>query len=173
MSDFAILNRLLLSEQGKLDKPLYELLERLIKAVNTIQTDTSINPGWRVFNSANISIPNNTDTMLTFDSETYDDGYHKTTVQNNRITIKSAGRYNIGANIEWANLTIGTRVVYFLLNSTTIIAATEWAALRMSLSMDYAFIAGDYIEVWVKQNSGGALNVVATAYSPVFYGHGI
>jgi hypothetical protein len=39
--------------------------------------------------------------------------------------------------------------------------------------MDYAFIAGDYIEVWVKQNSGGALNVVATAYSPVFYGHGI
>jgi hypothetical protein len=131
----------------------------------------------RVYNSANISIPNSTFTALTFDSELFDNNnLHSTTVNPSRITIQTAGVYVVSATVEWAATTTSasSRYITFKVNGTTTIAYTELqttASLppRHSLSTIYALNLGDYIEVFVRQDESVAILVMATAgYSPHF-----
>ena len=126
-------------------------------------------PHCRVYNSANISIPNNTLTALTFDSERVDtDTMHSTVTNTGRITMTTAGWYDVGASIQWPAAAAGARAVYLRVNGTNYIAATRLdnaAQVDMEVSTSWQFAAGDYIEVIVFQVSGGALNVIAAASS--------
>lgn len=133
------------------------------------------NPAARVYHSANQSIANTTFTTLAFNSERYDnDGEHDNTTNNSRLTCKTAGKYRITANVQFASNATGYREVFFLVNGTTAIAdiiqdANASFATTMSLSTTYELAVNDYVEVRVYQNSGGALNVSAVGnYSPEF-----
>jgi len=56
----------------------------------------------RVTNSSNISIPDNTNTTLTFNTETFDNGgFHSTSVNTERLTIPVDGVYLIGCNVSF------------------------------------------------------------------------
>jgi hypothetical protein len=133
--------------------------------------------GARVYNSANISIANNTAVALTFDTERYDDNtFHSTSSNTSRLTIPVTRRYQVGASVVLASNATGYRQVYFLVNGTTTIArmtigANPGAVTELVLAgVDWSFTAADYVEVYVVQNSGGALNVTAvSAYSPEFW----
>ena len=136
---------------------------------------SGIVPSARVYNSANISIPNDTVTVLTFNSELLDtDNIHDTATNPSRLTCKTAGLYAIYGNAQFAAHATGARTVLIRLNgtSTSIAAATAGSAGRnqsLPVSTQYPLEVGDYIELAVWQNSGGSLAVnYVDAYTPVF-----
>ena len=75
---------------------------------------TSSHPdiGARVYNNANISIPDSTVTALTFNSERWDtDSIHSTVSNTSRLTAQTASKYDIKGNIKWASNSTGTRLI--------------------------------------------------------------
>lgn len=129
----------------------------------------------RVYNSANISINDSTNTELTFDSERYDtDTIHSTASNTGRLTAMTVGKYSIKANIRWDPDNDGRRYISILLNGTTVIAtdsvpAVQGAATHQNISTDYNLAVADYVEVRVYHTAGAALNVgAASNYSPEF-----
>lgn len=132
-------------------------------------------PVCRAYNSANISIANASDTAVTLNSERFDNaGMHSTSSNTPRITIPagSAGKFLFGALIEFAQAGVNERGNHIKLNGTTYIAkmvhppATS-APTSMTITSMYAMAAGDYIENYVYQSSGSALNLTASGnYSP-------
>jgi hypothetical protein len=98
---------------------------------------------------------------------------HDTSTNNSRLICKTAGKYQINANIAWALNATGVRELGLFLNGTTGIAYVSVpgsATLsEQSISTLYDLAVNDYVEVSVYQTSGGALNVTASPnYSPEF-----
>lgn len=134
-------------------------------------------PHARVNNSGSLSISNSTTTVLTFDSERVDVGaMHSTSVNTGRLTIPSGagGFWMVGGNVVWATNTTGRRELYIRSGGATLVAGDIRSASgdfpAASINQLCFLSAGDYVELVVSQNSGGALNVTATsAYSPEFW----
>lgn len=132
--------------------------------------------GARAFNNANISINNTTNTALTFNSERYDNGgLHSTSSATGRMTVTIPGRYAFWATVRFAANATGFREVAIVVNGTINIAIQDTNAIAggvptiVTCAGEFDMAAGDYAEVFVFQNSGGALNVeTANAYSPEF-----
>jgi hypothetical protein len=115
---------------------------------------------------------------MPLNSERYDysTAMHDTATNNSRITIPLAGVYHIGAFGDWGASAVGQRQVRILLNGTTILAISgviaSAAVTVHSAALDYAFVAGDYIELNVFQDSGGNLNFGGTnVYECGLYAH--
>lgn len=146
------------------------------EAMQILNTDAEF-VGARVYNNANISINNNTDTALTFNSERYDSSaIHSTSTNTGRLTFPVAGKWRVHGNVRFAANATGIRAVYIVLNGTTIIGnvlgnntgATFQPTLQVSA--DYGFALNDYVTLNVFQDSGGALNVLVVGnYSPEFW----
>ena len=129
----------------------------------------------RVYNSANISINNNTETALTFDTERYDtDTIHSTSSNTSRLTATTAGKYIISGNVSIATNSSGSRALIIYLNGSTKIAQTHLqnngaGNSDINISTIYSLAATDYVELFAYQSSGGSLNVNATGnFSPEF-----
>lgn len=135
----------------------------------------------RVFHNAAQSIAHNTVTVLAFNSERYDtDTIHDTVTNNSRLTCKTAGKYTITGNAEWAGNASGFRELAILLNGTTIIGTNDLSVggvagtLSHCVSTEYALAINDFVELRAYQNSGAALNVSSSGnYSPEFSMHGM
>lgn len=139
-------------------------------------------PRCLVYNSTNQSIGNNTLTLLTFDSERFDnDSMHSPSVDPERITFNTAGTYAVFYSVIWFQNNTGERVAQALLNGTTgFIWASQNAVVntpavettRQTASGLIDVVVGDYIVLQVKQLSGGALDCVSvtvpTGLAPVF-----
>lgn len=127
----------------------------------------------RVYKSSAQSIPNNSFTAITFDSERFDtDAMHSTVTNTNRITFNTAGIYLVGVSLYWTANSTGIRTLQCRLNGSTAIAYDEWnagasAGPGQTVSFAYAFSVNDYIEMLLYQTSGGSLNMTAGGnYSP-------
>lgn len=132
-------------------------------------------PEARVYNSANLSIPNTAVTTLTFDSEQFDsDTIHDTSSNTSRLTCNTPGVYQITGQIAYTSNATGIRSAYIRLNGTNYIAITTTNAVNgdrsiIQVTTQYELIATDYVELQTLQSSGGALNAeVQNAYSPYF-----
>lgn len=133
-------------------------------------------PSARVYNSAALTIATGgVGTSLTFDSERFDTrSLHSTSANTGRLTAPVAGLYVITAQIEWAANGVGERDLILNLNGTTNIArslhpTTAVGTTAQSISTLYKLAANDYVQVVVRQTSGGNLNVTASGnYSPEF-----
>ena len=133
-------------------------------------------PTCRVYNDANIAIPDDTATALTFNTERWDtDGIHNTSTNTGRLTCVTAGVYHIYACVSFAANATGARSCTIRLNGSTTIAVSSGGnagaadLVRIILSTEYKLTVTDYLEVTAYQNSSGALNVlVAANYSPEF-----
>lgn len=133
-------------------------------------------PTVRAYNSAALSIlDNGAFQALTLDSERWDtDAMHSTSSNTSRLTCVTPGVYDIVGHAEFASNATGARVLRVLLNGATPIAVQTNPALsgnvhRLSVAAQYRLAAGDYVELQAFQNSGGALNVNASAnHSPEF-----
>lgn len=136
-------------------------------------------PSCRVYNSSNISHSSSGSYQyLTFNNERYDtDTMHSTSVNTGRITFTTAGKYHVGATIEFASNATGVRGLVIRLNGTTLIASVTVSAssatqTNLTAGCDYQFSAADYVEVGAYQSSGGSLNVSAVGNtSPEFWAH--
>jgi hypothetical protein len=119
------------------------------------------------------SISNATLTAVTFDSERFDtDGYHSTSSNTSRFTVPAGmgGKYLLGGVVEFAANATGARSIALRLNGSTYIAfETIQAATaggqetRLSVETVYDLLAGEYVEVYVSQVSGGSLNIGNTS----------
>ncbi len=121
-----------------------------------------------VFKSANQSINNNTFTAITFNSEDYDtDTFHDTSTNTSRITIPSGkgGKYLITGVIIFQDNATNDRTVYLYKNGVSdqeLFAMKNAGGFNTSNGLSFVKVltAGDYIEVFALQNSGGALNII-------------
>jgi len=134
----------------------------------------------RVFNSADVNIPQMKAgewQTLPFNSERWDTAdLHETATNSGRLKAPLAGKYYIFANVTWES-PVGTGAwgLRLQVNGKTVIAEqtqpSTGSPLRTSMSVGtlYALGAGDYVEVQVFQNTGGALVVrQIPATSPEF-----
>ena len=152
------------------------------KKIRTDDFQSTWHVGARVYNNAAISIDNTTATNLTFNTERYDtDTIHDTSTNTGRLTCKTAGKYLIIANIQWAGVGLDTRrsVGIYLGGATYIGRVDTTSSIAeheeiQSVSTIYDLAVDDFVEVRVYQTSGQALEVKSTsAQSPEFMMHRI
>jgi hypothetical protein len=137
----------------------------------------------RVYDSSGYSSKNqSTWFTATFDSERYDtDSMHDTSSNTERLTCKTAGKYHIIGQIEFAaNAGVGVRVLRILLNgddSNPIASVQQDAAgdsgspvtTRMQIATVYDLSVDDYVQLDYWHNAGGTLSINATGkFSPEF-----
>lgn len=141
-------------------------------------------PGARVQRDAAISIPSGgASTVLTWDSTPdFNVGGVFDPAAPSRMTAPVAGRYLITTSVRWDSNDDGRRVVALNVNYP----AAGWAQIaRSSVSADwsgtpaffpeqtattvYKLNAGDYVQVWVAQDSGSPLNLMVGVDNGVTY----
>lgn len=137
-------------------------------------------PSCRVYNSANISVPHNAETNLTFNSERFDtDGMHSTASLTERITFTTAGLYVVAGSIDWVGGADFTRLwIGISLSGTTYLARSDDGGpgaanvgRAMSVATVYKFTAGQFVTLRVYQANGAAAArsvVVGGNFSPEF-----
>ncbi len=130
----------------------------------------------RVFNSANISIPDNTSVALPFDSERWDNNGMHETLNSSRLTAKTAGRYLITGQVRWGGPGgAGYRIADIVLNGAANIArvqlpsggVSDATCLLVTTVQDLA--VNDYVELTVMHTQGTTIDVTTSGnFSPEF-----
>lgn len=122
-----------------------------------------------VYMSSNQSINNTTTTTLNWNNERFDtesnaaSTIHDNASNNSRLTCRTAGKYLITLNVDFAPNATGVRAIWIQLNGGSSIAGqtgpgnATYNTFSASLLWDMA--VNDYVEALVYQSSGGALNV--------------
>jgi hypothetical protein len=134
-------------------------------------------PQARVYGDTSIAIGSGATTAIAFNSERWDEGnLHSTGSNTSRLTAPVTGLYMIGGHFRFAANSTGVREGHIRVNGSTFIAYAgddDPGAAQPSyfnLSTAYQLTAGDYVELTCFQNSGGNLDVVASAQSsPEFW----
>lgn len=137
----------------------------------------SVSIGARVYRDAAF-VHNNTGNFLPidFNQQRWDDPDDNQWVIGTptRLTCQFDGIYVIVGHIYWAANATGVRGLHIFLNGATNLCGTTHinlvaTGLNQSIATEYKLVVGDFVELWVYQNSGGNLNVNSSAQeSPEF-----
>lgn len=136
-------------------------------------TDLVDLPGCRAYASAAVSATvSGTLTLVPMGGESYDDtgSMHSTSSNTSRIVIPSTGRYHVVAQASFAANATSRRAVTVRLNAAgsnsggtqimlTSVQASASSGTTIQATDEINFNAGDYIEMFTVQVSGGPLNV--------------
>lgn len=127
-------------------------------------------PRVHAYDAVGVSMANGTDTLLTFNSEVYDnDSMHSISSLTSRITFTTAGLYTIRFQVQFPAATWTVFTVNARLNSaenpaagTTIGPFTYGPSTTQlfNLSFAYQVVANDHMQFWINQSSGGAKTTV-------------
>jgi len=138
--------------------------------VSSLSTFTSsAQPRVKAFlTTANQSVANNTLTAVNLNAEDTDiGGLHDNVIQPSRITIVSGagGSYHFLAQVAFFANATGIRQVYIYKNGSPIASSVNVSASvtqdsYIQCSVDDEASVNDYYEIFVKQTSGGALDVL-------------
>jgi hypothetical protein len=124
--------------------------------------------GCRAVTTTNQTISNNTWTVLTYNSESYDtDGFHSTSTNTGRLTIPTGltGYYLVITQAVFNTNATGARYSKIQKNGTDISVGRKMGAYSSTVESvltgsDILYLtAGDYIEHLVYQSSGGNLSM--------------
>ena len=148
-------------------------------AHNIIATDVNnfiVPPLCRVRRATNQSIPNVTDTFVSWTLEDIDtDGMF--TATSDTITIQTTGVYLVAASVYFAANATGQRIINMMKSPTTAsdlaaAFAQSWFPVAsatnpstLSASGLVSCVAGDTIKIVVYQTSGGPLNIADTGFT--------
>lgn len=130
----------------------------------------------KVFRTTNQSIPNNTVTAISFDTEGWDtDTMHDTVTNPSRLTAQRQGVYLIVGMCQWATASGGiTRDANIRLNGATNFCLSKlppnanWGPTH-HLTLELSLAAGEYIELVVTQDSGAALDILTVSADQPFF----
>ena len=122
----------------------------------------------RVYTDADVNIPDNVFTVVTFNQETFDTGgFHDNSSNNSRLTITTAAYYRIRAVLKAQGSGGSNAAIGFIAireNGVTIASRSEYH--NGTTSVQSFFIetivlaaAADYYEVWLNQASTAAWTV--------------
>lgn len=143
----------------------------LTKATNTDLDFTwkTLDPfiGVKATKSGDQSLSNSTSTAITWDVEQYDtSAIHSTSTNTSRFTVPSGkgGYWQLNAVISFNTNASGSRYILVKKNGTTDVGQVEFVASSASYNAGwynatYDLVAGDYLEIFGFQNSGGSLAV--------------
>lgn len=157
----------------------WSVAERLTAAGLNLELRDALNfllapPLVDVYRTADKSIANSTWTLLDWDAESRDtDSMHSNSTNNSRLIAVTPGRYLVNINVAFASVgtgagrltvrknsagsdTGGTRAFPIRLQP---FQAANFNVIDANFEVDMA--ANDYLEAFVFQSSGAALNVVA------------
>ena len=127
-------------------------------------------PRSKAFADVNQSIPNTTNTAVILGTNIYDQGpLHSTTVNPTRFTVPAggAGLYTFSAAVTFAT-GAGSYKVFIRKNGSSVIGQTSGVLsatvnLQPTITANDVAADGDYYELCVYQNTGGALDVIGAA----------
>jgi hypothetical protein len=140
---------------------------------------TLLVPYAEVGSGVNQSIPNNTLTNLTFDTDFIDSwGMHSTSSNTDRFICPKAGPVTLSIGVEFASNATGIRQVRIVKHSPTagevllaisqVNASAATATRLMATATFLSSVPGEYFYFVAFQNSGGALNIsTQNYYSPM------
>lgn len=137
-------------------------------------------PAVGVSTSTTQSIADSTLTALTYATgdELFDtDTMHSGTSNPTRFTATTAGAYAICTSVKWAASASGGRLIQLKQDGTTLLAGSSMPSGNpfeddSSVCAIVKLAATHYVEVYVEQNSGGALNVTSSTTSMVWLASG-
>lgn len=129
-------------------------------------------PGVKAYSNANQTIPNNTGTFPSFNSEYYDTGnMHDTGTNTGRLVAPISGYYSVGCTLYWAANVNGNREVYFYKNGITgtVIGGASRVAQNGGTTIlhgtsEFYFDENDFIQIQVLQTSGGNLVLTPSSF---------
>lgn len=127
----------------------------------------------RVYNSGVFSLPNNTNTAITFDSEDYDPrGMHSTSVNTSRINIAVDGRYWVYGHCLFQVIDSGAGCFLGVQTNgvgwTGLFAAQESSGGNQPYRTTSGIVTlhnGDYVELVANQNHGSSVNLSGVNFS--------
>jgi hypothetical protein len=121
-------------------------------------------PAVRAFTRNVLTVPDATLTLVPLDEERFDTAnMHDNAVNNTRLTVPRDGIYAVSAHVSWWNSPTGVRELnifayksYTLsrIGSSRVDAAQAWHTAQSVTTVD-RFSTGDYVEMEVRQESGG------------------
>lgn len=129
--------------------------------------------GGRVARITNQSISNTIGTSISFDIEERDELYMFDIGNPTKLTVKHSGWFNISGHLKCADVSGGKRVADIRINGNNYIISNSVEATiglpgpDIQNAISYFLNAGDYIELILWQNQGGAVNVTAAQLSVV------
>ena len=124
--------------------------------------------------TSNQNIAANTQTVITFESETFDNNAYWSAGSPTIINLPSAGYYRMMGSITWQKNSQGQRRVY--VGDTAIFVAQQSSISSDTttvMSFNYIYYAvTDNVNtyMWVWQNTGGSLNIESISYSVTYMG---
>jgi hypothetical protein len=152
------------------EERLRALVLRAVSAEARLTALEVVQPACRVYRDVTQAIADATPTVVVFNAEAYDTAtMHDNVTLSSRITVPTAGIYDIRALVQFATNGTGERYVYIRRNGTEqfgYVSASPAQVIDdvgLATAMDYKLAANDYIEVVVYQNSGGPLNITTGA----------
>lgn len=134
--------------------------------------------GAQITNSTAQAAPNNTQTLLTWDTNAYvlPASYHSTITNTSRMVIPVTGYYNIVVAVDFPSVGASTGYVQTQLvaNGVTVIASQNVGLVNTgqntstNLQTQALLQAGDYLQVFVFQSNSGAgsMSLPSNSYSP-------
>ena len=128
-------------------------------------------PAFSAYRGSSQSISNETYTRVSFNYEFYDtdNAFDPNTTQRFTVPSGKAGKYHFDTMVRFSPFTGEVRVVPYKnggdygFQSTYIGNKTT----TVTSSFDLDLVAGDYIEIYCWQNSGGSLNLSADTTDPI------
>lgn len=104
-----------------------------------------------------------TQTLALWDVESTDPaGMHDLVTNPGRVTIQTTGWYRIGGQLGFDQNSIGDRETRIVKNGVKALAVCEYSGRfngQMPFSWEGQLNAGDYIEIWCYQTSGGTRTI--------------
>ena len=129
-------------------------------------------PSACAYASSALAVANSTWTSLALDTERWDTGgIHSTTTNTSRMTIVTAGVYQVNGWVDFALNTTGMRGIGLRVGGSTYLATDYRNAVSTvsgtaaTVNMLWKFAAGEYVELVAYQSSGGSLNASASELS--------
>lgn len=116
----------------------------------------------RAFQSTIQSIPNATFTKLTIDTVSYDPNSNLDVVTNHRYTAPVTGYYRVTGSVLMASAATGL-IAKIYVNGSPVTASIQGTLLGGLAADEIHLNAGDFVEVFVSQSSGAAVNTVPAA----------
>lgn len=129
--------------------------------------------GAKVSRGSTLAVNSGSIVEPTFDLEEYDtDGIHDTVTNPERLTCQTEGLYLIIANVAWEADANGYRQATLVMNEGTLLASSFVQAIDTAdidtiqqVMTTAQMTVGDYITLWVRQNSGSTLDLTYASYS--------
>lgn len=137
---------------------------------------SAITAACRVYRTTNQTLTTGVSAPISFDAERFDtDAMHDGLSNTSRITIKTAGKYLIGASLTFDASAVGDRQLLLRLNGLTLLSnSREPGAANAAITANivYDLAVNDYIEALAVQYSGGNLDVLTSGnFTPEFWAH--